>query len=83
MEGVKVKTTYEQWMEQEGLPIIEGYEIEDIAELARGSREPALFLAVTSAPEMMDTFDNLDFIFNCPYVFPTTWRSAMAAGFIP
>ena len=157
MEGVEVKTTYEQWMEQEGLPIVEGYGVEDITELARapwprlggagvfiqlrgtveggrgiyvaeipsggalnpekhlyeeiiyiirghgstevwqqgqakrtfewgpgslfsppintwhrlinGSREPALFFAVTSAPEMMDTFHNLDFIFNCPYAF--------------
>ncbi len=30
------KSTYEQWLEQEGLPITEGYGIEDVTQVARG-----------------------------------------------
>src|SRR3954447_7196779 len=32
-------------------------------------REPARFLGVPSAPPMLNTFRNLDFIFNNPFVF--------------
>ena len=37
--------------------------------LINGSREPALFLAVTSAPQAMEPFHHSDFVFNCDYRF--------------
>lgn len=37
--------------------------------LVNGSREPVKFVAVTTAPLMMDVFHNPDFIFNSPYKF--------------
>ncbi|HLB13102.1 MAG TPA: cupin, partial [Dehalococcoidia bacterium] len=30
------KTTYEMWIEREGIPIIEGYGVEDVVEVPRG-----------------------------------------------
>lgn len=37
--------------------------------LINGGREPVIFMGVTNAPTIMDTFHNLDFIFNCDYRF--------------
>lgn len=37
--------------------------------LVNGGREPVKFLAVTTAPLIMDLYRNMDFVFNCPYVF--------------
>ncbi len=37
--------------------------------LYNGGREPVVYLAVTSAPVMMDLLHNEDFIFNCDYWF--------------
>lgn len=37
--------------------------------LINGSREPAVYLAVTSAPLMMDLLHDTDFIFGCDYEF--------------
>jgi quercetin dioxygenase-like cupin family protein len=37
--------------------------------LINGSREPAIFLAFTSAPQVMNAFGPHDFIFNCDYKF--------------
>ena len=37
--------------------------------LVNGSREPALFLAVTTAPQAMESFHDNEFIFNCDYQF--------------
>ncbi|TMA59757.1 MAG: cupin domain-containing protein, partial [Deltaproteobacteria bacterium] len=37
--------------------------------------EPARFLAVTSAPCMINLIHNTDFIFNCPYVFRDRFNS--------
>ena len=37
--------------------------------MVNGSREPALILGVNTAPRMMNTVDNIDFIFNCPFQF--------------
>lgn len=37
--------------------------------LINGSREPALFLAVTSAPVMMDLLHDAEFVFGCDYDF--------------
>lgn len=37
--------------------------------LVNGGREPARFMAVTTAPLVMDVIHNTDFIFNCPYKF--------------
>jgi oxalate decarboxylase/phosphoglucose isomerase-like protein (cupin superfamily) len=37
--------------------------------MINGSREPAIFLAVTSAPLMIDLLHNIPFIFGCDYPF--------------
>ncbi len=37
--------------------------------LYNGSNEPALYLALTNAPLMMDVLDNNEFIFGCDYKF--------------
>ena len=37
--------------------------------LFNGGREPARFLAVTSAPIIMDLYRNPEFVFNCPFTF--------------
>jgi oxalate decarboxylase/phosphoglucose isomerase-like protein (cupin superfamily) len=37
--------------------------------LINGSSEPAIFLAVTSAPLMIDLLHNIDFVFGCDYRF--------------
>lgn len=37
--------------------------------LYNGTNEPALFLALTNAPLMMDVINNVPFIFNCDYKF--------------
>ena len=37
--------------------------------LVNGSRQPALVLGFTTAPWMMNTVHNTDFIFNCDYRF--------------
>jgi oxalate decarboxylase/phosphoglucose isomerase-like protein (cupin superfamily) len=154
---MKRKTSYEIWLREEGIPIIEGYGIEDVTELPRkswartgglgayiqlkgqegftgmyvgeippgaalhaehhiyeeliyiihgvgstevwsggdqkklhfewqpgslfavplncwhrlinGSREPVIFLAVTSAPLMIDLLHNIPFVFGCDYHF--------------
>src|SRR5713226_868581 len=37
--------------------------------LINGSREPVKFVAVTTAPIIMDVFHNPEFVFDCPYRF--------------
>jgi hypothetical protein len=37
--------------------------------LYNGTSEPALFLALTNAPLMMDVINNLNFVFGCDYEF--------------
>ena len=37
--------------------------------MVNGSREPAIFLAFTTAPRVMNTFENVDFAFNSDYRF--------------
>ena len=61
--------------------------------LINGSREPVIFLAVTTAPLIMDLLHDIDFIFHCDYVFeqrfdgrpdyfvPTSQRSETVKGF--
>lgn len=168
---MKPETTYEAWMRREGLPVIEGYGVEDVREiplqawprtggrgafiqlkgmegftgmyvgeippggalnpekhlfeeviyivagvgatevwslrderakvcfewqagslfaiplnswhrLINGSRQPVLFLAVTSAPLMMDLLHDVEFIFHCDYVFNQRFDSR-ADYFVP
>ncbi|HLB28974.1 MAG TPA: cupin domain-containing protein [Dehalococcoidia bacterium] len=155
-EAQSPKTTYQRWIEQEGLPIIGGYGVEDVTQVPRrpwartgglgafiqlegmqgvtamyvaeippgaalnpekhlyeeviyvlkgrgltevwqegqgkrvfewqegslfapplnawhrlvnGGREPVLLLVETNAPMVMDLYHNIDFIFNCDYLF--------------
>ncbi|MFQ5902203.1 MAG: hypothetical protein ACE5JO_00780 [Candidatus Binatia bacterium] len=61
--------------------------------LFNGAREPVIFLAVTSAPLLMDLVHDPDFIFDCDYVFdqrfngrpdyfvPTSHRIGPVGGF--
>jgi oxalate decarboxylase/phosphoglucose isomerase-like protein (cupin superfamily) len=37
--------------------------------MINGSREPVIFLAVTSAPLMIDLLHDVPFVFNCDYIF--------------
>ena len=37
--------------------------------MINGSREPAIFLAVTSAPLMIDLLHDVPFVFGCDYTF--------------
>ncbi len=37
--------------------------------LVNGSREPVLLLGLTTAPRMMNTVHNTEFVFNCDYIF--------------
>ena len=37
--------------------------------MVNGSREPAIFLAVTTAPRLMNSLENVDFVFNSDYAF--------------
>ena len=37
--------------------------------LVNGSREPAIFMAFTTAPRLMNSLENVDFIFSCDYQF--------------
>ena len=51
--------------------------------LVNGSREPAVFLATNTAPLMMNTLCNTDFIFDCDFRFTDRFRGAedhFAAG---
>ena len=41
--------------------------------LVNGSREPVRLLATTSAPMTMNAFRDMDFVFNCPYVFSSRY----------
>ncbi|MFC1943829.1 cupin domain-containing protein [Chloroflexota bacterium] len=41
--------------------------------LVNGGREPVLFLAKTNAPIVMNTFRDMDFVFNCDYEFTTSF----------
>jgi oxalate decarboxylase/phosphoglucose isomerase-like protein (cupin superfamily) len=50
--------------------------------LINGSNEPALFLAVTSAPLMMDLLHNVPFVFGCDYKF-TDRFDGQADYFVP
>jgi quercetin dioxygenase-like cupin family protein len=36
MDETRLKTTYEQWLQQQGIPIIKGYAVEDLASLELG-----------------------------------------------
>ena len=38
--------------------------------LVNGSREPALFLAITTAPQVMNALFETEFVFNCEHQFP-------------
>jgi hypothetical protein len=57
-EESTTKTTYEQWMEQEGLPIAEGYGVEDITELPRKkllySREGEMEKSLNGDPQVIE-----------------------------
>jgi quercetin dioxygenase-like cupin family protein len=37
-------------------------------------RDPVIFLAVTTAPRLMNTVDDLDFVFNCDYEFDGLYK---------
>jgi oxalate decarboxylase/phosphoglucose isomerase-like protein (cupin superfamily) len=41
--------------------------------LVNGSREPVRLLMVTNAPLIMNALRDMDFIFNCPYVFSSRY----------
>jgi len=44
--------------------------------LVNAANSPALLLCGTSAPNVMNLFDNTDYIFNCPYVFAERFLGA-------
>jgi quercetin dioxygenase-like cupin family protein len=50
--------------------------------LVNGSNEPALFLAVTSAPLMIDLLHNVPFVFGCDYKFADRF-DGQADYFVP
>lgn len=43
--------------------------------IVNATNSPALLLAGTTAPNLMDLIGNTDFIFNCPYVFDDRFKS--------
>lgn len=42
--------------------------------LVNGGREPVRYLAVTTAPVVMDLFHNPEFVFNCPFPFSDRYQ---------
>ncbi len=50
--------------------------------MVNGSNEPALFLAVTSAPLMIDLLHNISFVFGCDYKFDDRF-DGQANYFVP
>jgi quercetin dioxygenase-like cupin family protein len=44
--------------------------------LVNAANSPALLLCGTSAPNVINLFDNMDYVFNCPYVFGERFSGA-------
>lgn len=68
--------TAEVWRDGEGKQVFEWGEgslfsppINTWHRLYNNTREPALLLAVTTAPLIVDIFHNMDFVFNCDHKF--------------